>query len=209
MPLPKPKKVIVPNQNRVPGTCGIYEIVHGKSKRRYVGSSSNVEKRACYHLIMLKAGKHHCSYLQRVWSKYEGIGFRIYLIETCDVDSLVSREQYHIDKPSKYALMNSAPQAGSVRGFKHTLETKEKMSIAALDIADNPEESRRRSHRVKKQHAEGKLGRHGLRPLSPKKCKKCGAYYPVGRRPDGKPMQSKYCPKCRPPVHHGGYYHYK
>lgn len=50
--------------------CGIYEIVNKVNGHKYVGSSTNIQKRWKQHINALKRKDHHNKYLQRAWNKY-------------------------------------------------------------------------------------------------------------------------------------------
>lgn len=140
-------------------TCGVYEIRHDRTQRRYVGSSAEIERRWAWHRTMLRTGKHHCDFLQNVWNKYLPEEFSFSILEECSTESLAEREQFHMDATAKGKLMNSQPTARSSRGYQHSPEAKRKMSEAAKRVAQDPEERQRRSERAKAQHAAGKLGR--------------------------------------------------
>jgi hypothetical protein len=49
---------------------GVYAIVHTPTRRLYVGSSVNIEKRFIEHRADLSQGAHHCAHLQNAWNKY-------------------------------------------------------------------------------------------------------------------------------------------
>ena len=73
-------------------TCGVYEILHDRTQRRYVGSSAEIERRWAWHRTMLRAGKHHCAFLQNVWNKYRPEEFAFKVLEECSTESLAERE---------------------------------------------------------------------------------------------------------------------
>lgn len=139
-------------------TCGVYEISHTLTQRRYVGSSAEIERRWAWHRTRLRAGKHHCAFLQNTWNKYPVVGFVFRILEECTTDSLAEREQAHMDETARGKLMNSQPTARSSRGYQHGPEAKRRMSEAAKRVAQDPEERQRRSERAKAQHASGVLG---------------------------------------------------
>lgn len=150
--------------SRVRFTCGVYEIVHWETMRRYVGSSSEIEKRLYYHVTMLRVGRHHCKYLQNVWNKYGESGFEFFLLEECQPDELNDREQFHMEASSLHRLMNCDPTARTVRGWKHGSKARCKMSESAKRVGADPEERKRRSERAKEQHATGNFGKPWARP---------------------------------------------
>jgi group I intron endonuclease len=141
-------------------TCGIYEIYHKLTRRRYIGSSSEVEKRLYHHLVKLRTNSHPCQHMQNVWNKYGDKDFVFFLIETCAVEDLIRREQFYIDRVPIKQRLNVLPVAGSARGFRPSEETRKKMSESAKKFGSSEKERKARSERAKKQHAEKKLGSH-------------------------------------------------
>lgn len=49
---------------------GVYGIVHIHTRKAYVGSSVNIERRFKEHIKTLNKDKHHCKHLQNAWNKY-------------------------------------------------------------------------------------------------------------------------------------------
>lgn len=184
--------------NRYMPTIGVYEILHWNSNRRYVGSSQEVEKRLYLHVVMLRTGKHHCQFLQRVWNKYPEEQFEFFLLEECHLDVLVEREQLHMDSASRYELMNTKKGAGANwRGLKHSDESKRKMSEAAKRSAATPEQRLMRSERAKRQHATGIMP-YKLRRLKLRTCIICLDNFTPPRRQDGRSVDvTKFCNTCR------------
>ncbi len=187
--------------------CGVYGIYHERTKRRYVGSSIEVQKRLYLHLVQLRKGTHHCGYLQNVWNKYGEEEFSFVLLAKCRPQNLVRLEQTYIDKSSAYKLMNVCLIAGNCLGVKHTDTTKRKMSRSAKRVAADPEERKRRSTQAKRQHREGNLGRQTYPEPKPRICIKCNCSFKRDITPSGNLTQSRYCKSCRP-EHKGGYYKY-
>jgi len=188
-------------------TCGIYEILHRPTGRRYVGSSAEVEKRLYWHFAMLRKGTHHCTFLQNVWNKYGPDGFETFLLEQCYVDKLIEREQYHMDSSSPYSLMNLEGTARATRGWKHSEEVKLKISETAKRVGADPTERQRRSERAKLQHRQGNIGREKGTPR-PRICLVCIEPFVPNRLNGGQISQSAYCIECRP-EHKGGNYKYE
>jgi group I intron endonuclease len=77
--------------------CGIYKILCISNNKFYVGSSLNVIKRLKMHLWNLKRNDHHSNYLQKCYNKYSINNFKFFLIETCNKDVLINREQHYFD----------------------------------------------------------------------------------------------------------------
>jgi hypothetical protein len=89
--------------------CGIYKIKNNETNDFYIGSSYHIEKRWQRHIYDLDRKKHNNIYLQRVFNKY-GIGvFEFDIIELCEKEKLLIREQFYLDslKP-KYNIAKTA-----------------------------------------------------------------------------------------------------
>lgn len=114
-------------------TCGVYSITNIKSKKRYVGSSANIERRWRRHLVDLRGGAHHSRHLQSAWNKYGELAFRFEVVSTCEPDNLIAQEQFWIDAfqaaDEKHGY-NRAPQAGNRFGLKCSNETRAKLSAS-------------------------------------------------------------------------------
>lgn len=109
---------------------GIYQIQSKLTGKIYIGSAINLIHRKNIHFFSLKKQKHHNLYLQRHIIKYGIDDLQFGIIEFCDKDKLIEREQYWIDKIQ--SEFNIAKVAGSpMLGRKHTEETKLKMSLAS------------------------------------------------------------------------------
>lgn len=108
--------------------CGVYAITLGKDGRTYVGSSVNVRRRWTVHRWSLNGGRHHSRHLQRAWDKYSPNDFEFELLEECDQNQLVEREQHWIDR--LYPDFNMTLVAGvkTFLGKHHTEETKRKIA---------------------------------------------------------------------------------
>lgn len=77
---------------------GIYTITHRESGRVYVGSSADCDYRFYQHRWYLNRGEHTNRRLQRAWKKYGSDAFVWAVIEPCEVDQLIAREQWHLDQ---------------------------------------------------------------------------------------------------------------
>lgn len=72
--------------------CGIYQILHKESNKRYIGSSKNLYKRKWEHLKRLRTNKHCNKYLQSAWNKYGESSFEIKTILICEIKDLLFYE---------------------------------------------------------------------------------------------------------------------
>lgn len=80
---------------------GIYQIVNTKTNKRYIGSSKALANRKYDHFGKLRHNTHHNTYLQNAYNKYGESAFIFDVLETLkpeDIDNLLNREQYYIDK---------------------------------------------------------------------------------------------------------------
>jgi group I intron endonuclease len=102
---------------------GIYRISIGDGY--YIGSAVNLPKRLRCHLNALQAGRHINIHLQRAYDKHGECDFEILEIAN-DKSLLIDREQYFID--SLRPRYNISPRAGSQLGFKHSSESRLKIS---------------------------------------------------------------------------------
>jgi hypothetical protein len=69
-----------------------------KNNKIYVGSSVNINNRRCKHFWMLENSIHDNEYLQKSFNKYGKDSFKFEILENCEVDKLISRENFYIDK---------------------------------------------------------------------------------------------------------------
>lgn len=105
---------------------GIYKISHIESGRFYIGSAKNIKARWSTHRQDLIKNKHHSKYLQAIYNKYGKDSIVYEVIEYCELNDLLIREQYHIDTLTPE--LNTVKIAGSPKGYKHSEETKRKQS---------------------------------------------------------------------------------
>lgn len=158
--------------------CGVYRIFNLVTEKVYVGSSKNIKVRIDSHVNDLIRNKHTNRHLQFAWVKYGAESFRFEVLEYCERDRRVEREQYYINLYNSAEVgYNILPTAGSSfgrkmseearkkmslakkgkpslrRGKTHSEESKRKMSISSTNPSD---ETRQKMSRAKK----GKTGNH-------------------------------------------------
>lgn len=112
---------------------GIYKIVNKISGDLYVGSSCQLDTRKTTHFRNLRKGNNHCKILQRAYSKYGEESFEFIIIEYCEKDNLIIREQYYLEqlKP-KYNACKIIPN--QTLGFNHSESSKELMSDLQVEM---------------------------------------------------------------------------
>lgn len=115
-----------------PGVAGIYIIQHDTGVKCYVGSATDLRRRRGEHLRALKRNDHENEHLQRAWNKYGIDAFTFSIVETCEPEQAVAREQAVIDEMSRSIgwrnLYNESRTAGSRLGVPQSAETRAKMS---------------------------------------------------------------------------------
>jgi group I intron endonuclease len=77
---------------------GIYQITNVVNGKKYVGKSKNLKRRQYRHWDELKNGKHPNSHLQRSYDLHGKEAFHFMILEYCEVEKLVEREAWHIDR---------------------------------------------------------------------------------------------------------------
>jgi group I intron endonuclease len=113
---------------------GVYAIRQVSSGKVYIGSASrSFSHRWRRHKNELREGVHHSTILQRTWNKYGEFDFVWEILELCNPDDCITREQHWIDvtdscDPSKG--FNLAKIAGSKRGLKCSPEACRNMGQA-------------------------------------------------------------------------------
>ena len=138
---------------------GVYSIRNRINGKRYVGSASrSFRTRWGYHLKDLRANKHRNRHLQSSWRKYGEDVFEFEILEVCEPDDCVSREQVFMDAMEVTCDVhgyNIAPIAGSCRGIIRkkgrivSEETRRKMSEALKGRNPTEEQLRKLSAAIK------------------------------------------------------------
>jgi len=122
------KKDLILSENR--DKSGIYRWENKISKECYIGSSTDLKKRFSeyYRSSYLAHPSRGRSIICYALIKYEHSNFNLEIMEYCDKDKLIEREQYYLDtlNPS----YNILKYAYSSLGYKHTLEAISKISMA-------------------------------------------------------------------------------
>lgn len=112
------------------GKTGIYRIRNIVNNKSYIGHAIDIRKRWLEHLNALRHGIHHSYHLQKSWDKYGEDSFEWTILEECEEDKLIEREQhwmnlFHCADP-KFGY-NGCPAADSMAGFKFSEASIEKM----------------------------------------------------------------------------------
>lgn len=127
----------------IPRTSGIYRILCIPTGKIYIGSAVNLYKRWQNHRCNLRGNRHPNSHLQRAWQKYGEQAFTFEVIEECEPDRLLEREQFLLDTIRPYGKkvgFNIATDAlAPMRGRLQTPEHRAKSSAAKKGRKLSPE----------------------------------------------------------------------
>ncbi|MDD2470089.1 MAG: GIY-YIG nuclease family protein [Bacilli bacterium] len=111
---------------------GVYQIKNLVNGKMYIGSSIDINSRWKEHIRDLNNNKHHSLHLQRAWNKYGESSFEFNVLEECNEDTTLEREQYYLDKLESFKRDNgynvSKSSSAPMMGRKHSKETKIKIS---------------------------------------------------------------------------------
>lgn len=103
---------------------GIYRWINKINGNAYIGSSVNIRVRMYTYYSLRSLAKSNRP-IDRALLKYGFSNFTLEILEYCDKDNVLEREQYYMDlvKPQ----YNIVETAGSSLGYKHTPESLSKM----------------------------------------------------------------------------------
>lgn len=118
----------------------VYKITNKVNKKVYIGSAIDFNRRKRRHFYLLRKGNHHSIKLQNSFNKYGEEKFIIKIIEIVDdVNELIKREQYWIDKVKPALNMTLIAGLNSHLGLKRSQETKDKIRKALTGKKLSPE----------------------------------------------------------------------
>lgn len=111
---------------------GVYQIKNIYNNKIYIGSSINLGQRIYNHFCMLSKNKHINKKLQSSWNIHTKQAFEYLILEFCNKENLIEREQFYINtyKPE----YNLTPLAGSNATRITTEETKRKQSAKSKEM---------------------------------------------------------------------------
>jgi len=117
-------KLEILNENR--DKSGIYMWKNNNNKKFYIGSSVDLKRRFTSYFNLNYLVKESSLYLHRALLKGGYSAFSLYVLEYCEKENLIDREQYYFDllKPT----YNLCTVAGSTLGRSHDENTKENIS---------------------------------------------------------------------------------
>jgi group I intron endonuclease len=150
---------------------GIYKILNTTNGKFYIGSAIDLKGRWRVHKFYLKNNndKRVSKYLLNAWNKYGAENFEFLVLEHCEKEKLIVREQFYLDtlKPQ----YNISRTAGSPLGVKHSDDFKEQARARQLGRVHTKEHNQKISESNKKpkskEHAMNiRLGKTGKKHTS-------------------------------------------
>lgn len=136
--------------------AGIYAILCLANGKLYIGSSQGIRRRLTAHFNTLTHGRSECRILQNAYNKYGSSQFRYVVLEYCEVENLLEREEFFIhlyqSNRDNYGY-NIRLVASTNRGIKHDKEIKEACRQRMLGHIPS-EKSRQKKRDLWKQNHE-------------------------------------------------------
>jgi group I intron endonuclease len=137
-------------------TSGIYYIICKANDKIYIGQTKRITLRWNSHKSTLNKNKHHNLSLQQDYNLYGSEIFEYKILEICPSEILDERERFWINqyKDKLYNILS-----GGKKNFKHSKESKQKISKALKGIIHSEEHMRkfREARKGKKLSDETKL----------------------------------------------------
>jgi group I intron endonuclease len=151
-------KILKDNKNK----SGIYRWTNNINNKSYVGSSINLAGKLgiCYSKkAMLNKLSTRTSIIYNATLKHDYVNFSLYILEYCDINVLIEKEQYYLDilKPEYNIIKIANSRLGSKQleatkikisisnkgkhqhflGKRHTYESRQMMSLSFKSITRN------------------------------------------------------------------------
>ena len=122
------------------GISGIYCIQNLVNDTKYIGKAVDIDVRWRNEINELRRNAFHNIHLQRAWNKYGENNFKFEIVEECNIESLSDRERFWISFFDSYHNGYNQTEGGEgMVGFKHSDETKQKISNKLKETFSNPE----------------------------------------------------------------------
>ena len=116
--------------------CGIYCIENLIDNKKYIGLSSDIDKRLKKHKRLLKSHQHPNDHLQSAWCKYGEVNFEFKIIELCDKEILDKKEIYYINYFNTQNNMYGYNRTSGGEGVKDLdFEALDKLSVSKTQYA--------------------------------------------------------------------------
>lgn len=110
------------------GKAGVYLFTDLKSGKKYIGSAKNLRTRFMQYFNPNYLERKNYMYICRALLKHGMSNFSLAIIEYCQPEQCLEREDFYIS--SLEPEYNILLKAGSSLGYKHSLETRKRMSVS-------------------------------------------------------------------------------
>lgn len=138
----------------------IYKISNKINSRIYIGSAIDFVNRKSKHLRQLNSNKHCNIKLQRFYNKYGNESLVFSIVEYCEKENLLEREQFYINNLNCVTNgFNILSTAGSWLNHSHTEKSKKKLSATKKGIQTKGMLGKVHSEKTKELIAKKALGR--------------------------------------------------
>lgn len=142
------------------GKTAVYMWTNRLTGKRYIGSAQNLKRRLLQYFNVSHIARDLSMFIHRALLKYGYSNFSLTILEYCDLDVLLEREQHYIDslKPE----YNICPTAGSTLGKLHSEKAKLKISTTKKGSGvgeSNSMYGKVHTEEAIKKMSEAKLGR--------------------------------------------------
>jgi len=102
---------------------GVYAIKNIINDKVYIGSTTmSFLKRLQHHVSQLRNNKHKNQYLQNAWNKYGEENFEFSILEICEKNECLTKEQYYIDSCKENCYNINPLATGTPNMSKETIE---------------------------------------------------------------------------------------
>lgn len=131
---------------------GIYKILNIVTEKVYIGSATELNKRIIQHKSNLNNNRHVNALLQNSWNLHGGVAFKFEIIEFCEKEKLIEREQHWMDFYKCYEKgygYNLRPKAENNLYRKQSLEELQKRKFCNLGFRHSEQSKLRMSQSAK------------------------------------------------------------
>ena len=130
--------------------CGVYSITNSVNNKRYIGQTTNIDKRIKKHIWELNNGSHAAKELLSDWIKYGKESFLFNILEICEKKDLKKNEakwmEYYNTTKAEYGYNSMGSKTYGVASSKELRRHRSETIIK--NYKDNPERKRKTSEGI-------------------------------------------------------------